>query len=125
MDDAHVVAELEGLEALFGVRRAALALLCLATDGPMRWTDVGRTLTQLTGEPITEKATTRALHALQRLGLVTVVEGEDGNHLYALTALGTHRARQARDMLDSLRNPPPPQSETQGQVAGHDITGDH
>jgi DNA-binding PadR family transcriptional regulator len=99
MDDAHMVAELERLKALFRVDRAALALLCLATGGPMRWTDVRRILSQLTGEPITDKATTRALHALEELELV--VDGEDGN-LYALTALGTYTARQVRDLLDGL-----------------------
>lgn len=104
MDKAHVAAE---YEALFGVRRAALALVCLGAEGPMRWTDVRHALSRLTGEQITDKAATRALHALQRLGLVEVVDGADGNHLYALTPRGTDRSHQVGDLFTRLSDHKP------------------
>lgn len=89
-------------EALVSHKKAALALACLHEQGrPMRWTDVRDGITLRTGTGTGEKAVTRALQALVRMGLVEKV-GEDGNRLYSLTASGALQARLAAEMFNRL-----------------------
>lgn len=86
---------------LFKYRRTALALECLYTDGPMRWTDLGHAMSRRGGEWVEGKAVTRPLHALQRLGLVASIDGDggsSGNHLYALTPVGVELSRQIQGL---------------------------
>ena len=105
-------AQLAQFEKLFSRRRAALALACLA-DGPMRWTDVRDAITLRAGAGIGDKPVTRALQALQRMGLVERVDHEDGNHLYALTLQGASQARWATDIFDRLDHHDQPNAEPQ------------
>lgn len=98
-------------EALFGYKRAALALACLA-DGPLRWTDVRDAIIERTGAGIGDKDATRALHALQKMGLVDKVDSDDGNHLWALTPQGANQAQWAADILDRLDHHEQPGTES-------------
>lgn len=95
-------AQMGEFEALFGHKRAALALLCLHEHGPKRWTDIRDAMSQRSGAVVGDKAATRALQALQRLGLVVIVNGDDGSSLYALTPLGTDRSRQVEELFARL-----------------------
>jgi DNA-binding PadR family transcriptional regulator len=94
--------QLAEFEALFGHRHEALALLALRADGPMRWTDVGLSMSRIARERVLDKNVTRALHGLQRRGLVETVEADDGSQLYALTNRGTGRADRIADIFARL-----------------------
>jgi DNA-binding PadR family transcriptional regulator len=98
MAEAHI----SEFEALIGRKRAALALVCLHADGPMRWTDIRDGMSSRGGAGVGDKAVTRALRALQRLGLAEAINGVDGNHLYALTPRGTEWARWVEEVFDRL-----------------------
>jgi DNA-binding PadR family transcriptional regulator len=107
-------AQAKEFEALFDHKRAALALVCLhANGGPMRWTDVRDAMSARTGTAVGDKAASRALQALQQLGLASLVDGHDGgrrrsrkNRMYALTPQGVERARWVEKIFVRLPNPP-------------------
>jgi DNA-binding PadR family transcriptional regulator len=79
----------------------------------MRWTDVRDAITLRTGAAVGDKPVTRALQALQRMGLVERIDRDDGNHLYALTPQGASQARWATDIFDRLDHHDQPDAEPQ------------
>lgn len=100
-------AQADELDALFDSKWGPLALACLHDGGPMRWTQVRHAISERTGTSVSERATTRALHALQRLGLARTVDGNNNrNHLYALTPQGIERARWVQQIFARLTRPP-------------------
>lgn len=105
--------QLAEFEALFGHRHEALALLALRADGPMRWTDVGLSMSRIARTRVLDKNVTRALHGLQRRSLVETVEADDGSQLYALTTRGAARADRIADIFTRLNRRQPARSSVE------------
>jgi len=90
---------------VFAYKYAADGLLCLHADGPMRWTDISRSMSERTGTWLDPQAVNRALTALKQLGLVQTVNGETRNRrnrLYALTRKGVEMARLVDGMANQI-----------------------